>query len=61
MGGRGGEGPPHANLQQRPHCSLPFAAPHWPSGQLSTSRAADLGSIPAFGMHLSPGEVIPVT
>ena len=28
----------------------------WPGGKTSASRAAVLGSIPAFPVHLSPGE-----
>ena len=32
-----------------------------PSGKVSASRAADLGSIPAFSLWLSLGRVIPVT
>ena len=35
--------------------------PHWPSGKASASTAVNLGSIPAFAMDLSPGQVIPVT
>ena len=36
-------------------------SPHRPSGKASTSRAADLSSIPAFAVTVFPGWVIPVT
>ena len=42
-------------------CSLLVAPLHWPRGQVSASRAADLGSIPALPVDLFPSLVIPVT
>ena len=47
-------------------CSSCSPFPHiqlscWRSGMVAISRAADLGSIPAFAMSLFPSQVIPVT
>ena len=38
-----------------------WTVPLWPGGKTRASRAADLGSIPAFRLALFPGQVIPVT
>ena len=35
-----------------------FPSPRWPNGKVSASRAADLGSNPAFVVDLSPDEVV---
>ena len=42
-------------------CSMLLRPPRWPSGTGSASRAADLGSIPAFAVDLFPGQAVPVT
>ena len=47
------------------HHSVPsvrvVAPSRWPSGKTSSSRAADLGSIPPLPVGLFPGPVTPVT
>ena len=42
-------------------CLLFSRVPHCPTRTVSTSTAADLGSLPAFTMDFIPGPVIPVT
>ena len=60
-GGGGGGGRGGVEREWRARCAAHPRLFRWPSGKASVSRAADVGSIPAFAEYHFSGQVIPVT